>query len=149
MSPYAKAARRMSQCHHDVLHGGVDHTAHQYSRFMSIAVSNKGGFQRVARSQTTGARRIRAEVSTSHIEILWLCLKRQLPSNPPYKAYAKDPWSWLMCAAWRLRVMRGPFLAFGRLLQDREEDDEQTFVTDDEESGDDGESSSDDDDESG
>ena len=142
MSPYAKAARRMSQCQHDVLHGGVDHTAHQYSRFMSIIVGNKNGFQRVARSQTTGARRIRAEVSTNHIEVLWKYLKRQLPANLPYKAYVEDPWSWLMCAAWRLRVMRDPFLAFGRLLQGREEDDEQTFATDEEESDDDGESSS-------
>ena len=86
-SPYAKTARQISQESHPVVHGGVDHGSHQYSRFSVIDVEGKSGYENVPRSTTTGRRRIRATISINGVANFWKELKRYLPNSLTYENY--------------------------------------------------------------
>ena len=112
-----------------------------------IDVEGQRGFENVAMSQTTGHRRIRAEISINHTENYWKYLKKQLPPHLTYDAYVQDSDAWLYSACWRARVMRDPYLALGRLLQDEPEDEEQMWSSGDEEEAGEDEEESDDEDE--
>ena len=74
-------------------------------------------------------------------------LKKQLPPHLTYDAYIQDSDAWLYSACWRARVMRDPYLALGRLLQDEPEDEEQMWSSGDEEEAGEDEEESDDEDE--
>ena len=120
-SPYAKAARAVTSESHTIFHGGVDHSAKQFSRFIAIDAENIEGFEGVQRSTSTGRRRIRAEVCTNHIESAWRILKKQIPKHLTYGNYVEDSENWLMLACWRLRIAGDPWIAFGRLLANKAE----------------------------
>ena len=116
-SPYAKAARRISTPARPVFHCGVDHTAKQLSRFTVVDVHDKPGFENCPRSSTSGRRRLRACVTVNHAECYHRHLKKHIPAELNLASYLKDPWLWLMCAAWRLRIHDDPYRALGQLMR--------------------------------
>ena len=124
-SPYARAARRISEEKHKMFHVGINHTGKQFSRFSVIEVpDNTEGFENVPRSAATNQQRIRIHVTTNHAEIYNKYLKAQIPSRLSLKDYEANPNLWLMNAAWRCRIIGDPLDALGKLLAGEHEQDE-------------------------
>lgn len=120
-APYAKACRRLSSEGPPVLHAGVDHQAHQFSRFTVIDVEGKVGFENCPRSTTTGRLRLRSNVTVNHLERFWAELKKSMPRHLSYADYVADPWTWLMCASWHARGFGDPFLRLSRTFACQDE----------------------------